>query len=107
MPSGPRNGNWNADRIVSSHGYLKERVGVGHPLADSKGYAYVHQLTWAASGRRMPRAHETLHHANGHKTDNRLQNLQVITRVAHAKLHARTRTRRTNGTFAKEAAHAA
>ena len=47
MPSGPRNGNWNPDRIVSSHGYVKVRVGRGHPLADSRGFAYEHAVSYA------------------------------------------------------------
>lgn len=103
-PTGARNGRWNPDRIVSSHGYLKERIGVGHPLADSKGYAYVHCLVWAASGRPMPQPHETIHHVSGEKLDNRLDNLEVISRSEHARLHAVERRRRKDGTFAKERA---
>ena len=103
-PTGARNGNWNPDRIVSSHGYLKERVGVGHPLADSKGYCYSHVLVWAASGRPMPKAHETIHHISGDRRDNRLSNLVVLSRSEHARLHAIERRRQKNGTFAKERA---
>ena len=103
-PTGARHPRWNPDRIVSSHGYLKERIGVGHPLADSKGYAYVHCLVWAASGRPMPKADETIHHISGDRLDNRLSNLTVLSRSEHARLHALERRRRKNGTFAKEAA---
>ena len=103
-PTGARNGRWNAGRMVSSHGYVKVRVGVGHPLADSKGMAYEHRVVWAASGRPMPGPHETLHHRDGNKGNNRLDNLEVISRREHARLHAMARRRQQNGTFARECA---
>lgn len=103
-PTGARNGRWNPDRILSSHGYVLERVGVAHPLADSRGFAYCHLLVWAAAGRPMPTATQQLHHCSGDKRDNRLSNLRLVERDEHARMHALTRLRRPNGTFAKEAA---
>lgn len=103
-PTGAAHPRWNPERMLSSHGYVKVRVGKEHPLADSKGMAYEHLLVWLASGRPMPRADETLHHRSGDKRDNRIQNLACITRSAHAKLHAAERRRHTNGTFARRAA---
>ena len=79
----------------------KVRVGIGHPLADSKGWAYLHRVVWAASGRPLPRAHELLHHRNDRKVDYRLRNLRKITRSEHARLHAMAAKRRRDGTFAK------
>ena len=101
-PTGARHPRWNPDRIVSSHGYIKVRVGIGHPLADSRGFCYEHRLVWAASGRRQPKAHETIHHRNHDRGDNRLANLTVLSRSEHAHLHAIERRRRKDGTFAKE-----
>jgi hypothetical protein len=101
-PTGARHPRWNPERLVSSHGYVKERIGVGHPLADSKGYCYAHVLVWAASGRPMPGPNETLHHRDGCKSNNRLDNLEVISRREHSRLHALARRRQTNGTFAAE-----
>jgi hypothetical protein len=103
-PTGAKHPRWNPGRIVSSHGYVMERVGVGHPLADSKGYAYSHVLVWASSGHPMPKPHETLHHRDGNKGNNRLDNLEVISRAEHSRLHAMQRRRRTDGTFDVEAA---
>lgn len=101
---GARNGRWNAGKLRSSHGYVLVRVGIGHPLADSKGLAYEHRVVWAASGRRMPGADETIHHVNGDKTDNRLTNLEIVTRREHSRLHAQARRRADDGTFARELA---
>jgi hypothetical protein len=52
----------------------------------------------------MPKPHETLHHRDGNKGNNRLDNLEVISRAAHSRLHAMQRRRRTDGTFDVEAA---
>lgn len=90
--------------MLSSHGYVKLRVGKDHPLADSRAMAYEHHVVWCAAGRAMPKADETLHHINGQKDDNRLQNLALISRSEHAKLHAAQRQRRKDGTFARAAA---
>lgn len=103
-PTGAKNGRWNPERIRSSHGYLMERVGVGHPLADSRGYAYCHALVWAAAGRPMPTKSQELHHVDENRENNRLSNLRLMERTEHARLHALTRLRRKDGTFAKEAA---
>ena len=103
-PTGARNGRWNRERIRSSHGYLMERVGVGHPLADSRGYAYSHCLVWAAAGRALPTKTQELHHVDGNRENNRLSNLRLMERADHARLHAMTRLRQPNGTFAKERA---
>ena len=35
-PKGPKHYRWNTSRIVSTHGYVKVRVGVEHPLADPR-----------------------------------------------------------------------
>lgn len=91
---------WNKDRLLSTEGYVKVRVGVGHPLADSHGYVYEHLLVWAASGRRLPRADELLHHENEDKTDNRLSNLKRIKRARHSEMHAAASKRDAGGRFA-------
>lgn len=78
---------WNSGRMLSEHGYVKIRVGKEHPLADPNGYAYEHLLVWIAAGRRPPGQGQTLHHENEDKTDNRLENLELLTRPDHAAEH--------------------
>lgn len=96
---GSANGRWNEDRIISEHGYVKVRVGVEHPLADPNGYAYEHLIVWAAAGRELPKDDELLHHKSEDKTDNRLRNLELITRSGHATHHNAERGRNGRGQF--------
>lgn len=88
--NGPNHPKWNDDRLLSDHGYVKVRVGKDHPLADPNGYAYEHLVVWAAAGLRLPEPGEILHHKNETKTDNRLDNLELKTNVAHGIGHQTT-----------------
>jgi len=66
---------------------VKVRVGVEHPLADPNGYAYEHLVVWCAAGHPRPGPGQLLHHRSEDKTDNRLSNLELLTRIAHAAEH--------------------
>lgn len=74
-----RQHRWNENRMIATTGYAKVRVGRSHPLADPNGYAYEHQLVWAAAGRTFL-AGCVIHHINGVKTDNRIENLEMLPR---------------------------
>jgi hypothetical protein len=47
--SGPECPLWSDEKIISSHGYVKLRVGAEHPLADPNGYAYEHLVVCAGT----------------------------------------------------------
>lgn len=87
--SGPLNPNWRGGRSVASNGYVLIRVGIGHPMADVRGYAYEHRLVAShVLGRPLARG-ELVHHRNGDKTDNRPENLEVVRGNAGHLLHHR------------------
>jgi hypothetical protein len=62
----------------------------GHHRAHS-GYVFEHILVAEATLGRPITRKEEVHHINSVKTDNRPENLQVLTASAHAKLHAKQR----------------
>lgn len=48
-----------------------------HPNAWDNGYIFEHRIVMEEAIGRMLEDHETVHHINGIKTDNRLENLQL------------------------------
>lgn len=96
---GPSNGRWNGGERITHHGYVMIYVGREHPLADVRGYAYLHLLVWIAAGYPPPGPGEELHHRDDRKTYNRLSNLEVISTAEHARRHAATKPRDGRGRF--------
>lgn len=60
-----------------------------HPGADAKGYVREHILVAEAVLGRFLTAHEVVHHKDGDKTNNKPENLEVMSRREHAGHHAR------------------
>lgn len=88
-----RQHRWKPGSRVGSTGHVKVRVGKGHPLADPNGWAYEHIVVWVAAGNQRPGPSEVLHHINEDKTDNRLSNLELMSRADHNRLHGKHRQR--------------
>lgn len=86
-PKASEQHRWKAGSRVCSTGHVKVRVGKGHPLGDPNGWAYEHTVVWVSAGNDRPKPGDVLHHVNGDKTDNRIENLQVMSRAAHNRLH--------------------
>ena len=90
--SGPQNGNWRGGRSVASNGYVLVRVGVGHHLADVRGYAYEHRINAEKLLGRRLQPGEQVHHIDHNKMNNSLDNLEVTTgRKHHAFRHRRAK----------------
>jgi HNH endonuclease len=75
---GERNPHWKpiGARSLSHHGYVKVKVAAGE-------WEYEHRIV-AGTG-----AEQVTHHKNRDKTDNRPENLEVMTNEEHIALHAK------------------
>lgn len=68
-------------------------------MSDPNGYAFEHLVVWVAAGNQRPPLGFVLHHINHDKTDNRLENLEMITVGEHNALHNSERGRDEKGRF--------
>ena len=58
-----------------------------HPMADRTGYVLEHRVVVESFLGRCLSSSEIVHHINGDKSDNRIDNLEVVSRATHAKIH--------------------
>ena len=78
--------NWKGGAKITCSGY-RQILRPDHPRADSNGYVMEHVWIWEqTTGVSVP-ANCCIHHINGDKTDNRIQNLCMMHRTAHTQLH--------------------
>ena len=64
-----------------------------HPHVQSGGYVFEHRLLMEQHLGRFLDPEEVVHHVNGRTTDNRIENLVLMDRVEHLRLHAERRKR--------------
>ncbi|MBM4356062.1 MAG: HNH endonuclease [Deltaproteobacteria bacterium] len=88
--SGPASPHWRGGRRITRSGYVLIQVGPDYPGAPIGGRMLEHRLVMQrALGRPLLR-HEVVHHINGVKTDNRIENLALMTPSEHDKEHWRS-----------------
>ena len=79
--------NWKGGQRINSTGYVVIRS-VGHPRAISHGhYVSEHTLIMEKKIGRYLKDDEVVHHINHNKQDNRIENLQLMTKAEHTRLH--------------------
>lgn len=82
--SGSKHWNWKGGFNYSSQGYIQVNVGI-------RKRKLQHRLVMEKHlGRELLKS-EQVHHINGDKTDNRIENLQVLSASEHTKLHLERR----------------
>ena len=81
-----RSSNWHGGVRITSKGYRQVLV-PEHPRAGKSGYVMEHILVWEkATGFSVPSGC-CIHHLNGDKTDNRIENLCLMSFGAHTIFH--------------------
>jgi len=77
--SGSNNYAWKGGKITDRAGYILI-ASPGHPAATKQTYVPEHRLVMEKSLGRFLREDEMVHHKNGVRTDNRLENLELCAR---------------------------
>ena len=79
-------GTLRSGRGVDSRGYVRV-WNPQHPAAQADGYVWEHRMVWWDAHGPIPDGWQ-VHHVNGVKDDNRLENLQAMSNDDHQALHA-------------------
>lgn len=86
---GPEGARWKGGR-KTLRGYIQIWIPVKHPMAvmrSKAGYVSEHRLVIAESLGRPLISKEIVHHKNGVRDDNRLENLELMDRRRHREHH--------------------
>ncbi len=76
---GEDNPNWKGGKHLDDWGYVRVKI--------DKGYRFEHRVVVERHIGRKLRKQEVIHHLNGIKTDNRIENLRIMSPSEHSKLH--------------------
>ncbi len=88
---GKRSKNWKGGRKIDGNGYVllfrPHRFG-----SDYNGYVTEHRLVMSLKTGRFLTPQEVVHHINGDRADNSIENLQLMSRGEHNSIHLKGRT---------------
>jgi len=91
LPKGREHPNWKGIRYCTKGGYTKVWVAPDdpfRPMANSAGWVPEHRIVMARHLGRCLSEDETVHHINGRKDDNRIENLELTTTKTHRQKYA-------------------
>ena len=94
--SGPDHPQWTGFTILSN-GYRTKWI-------SKHTYRLEHRWIIEQKIGRILTRNEVVHHKNGNKLDNRLKNLEIMSRKAHSTMHQQQKKRNTHGHFLGTAA---
>lgn len=74
---GEDNPNYKDGKKITDQGYVQLLVGREHPMAGRGGYVLEHRYVMSEYLERPLRRCEVVHHINGNRKDNRIENLEL------------------------------
>ena len=83
---GEKNSSWKGGRKISPQGYVLI-MKKGYESSDCMGYIFEHRYIAEQVMGRYLNKNEVVHHINGDKKDNKIENLKVMTNGEHTILH--------------------
>lgn len=78
--TGEKNPRWKGGIWNTNHGYILK-------LINPRKYKQIHRIIFEKSIGRELTSKEEVHHINGNKKDNRIENIMVLTKSEHTRLH--------------------
>lgn len=86
FPIGVLHPRWKGGRYITTQGYVRMQR-PDHPRADKNGYVFEHLIVAEEKlGRRLVQ-NELVHHINECRSDNRPDNIEVMTKKQHQQHH--------------------
>ena len=94
---GNLNASWKSDEKISHYGYKLVRH-IEHPFANCDGFVFEHRLlaeeylmtdteSIEINGKKYLRPDLQVHHKDGNKTNNNIDNLMIVTKAEHRRIH--------------------
>ncbi len=85
--TGSKNGMWKGGRIERKNNGYVSILRPNHPGCNQHGYVYEHRLVIEKHLGRYLKPEEVVHHINEKRDDNRIENLQLMLRSKHNRMH--------------------